>query len=182
MFFLDPDRGRRRRALIRDRAVHAARVTMDAAGATSRDVAHRTSGVAARARSAFARKPVDDLVLTERVRSRLGRLVSHPQAIDVEATNGIVRLSGPVLEHEMLRVLRATEGVRGVRDVVNALDAHREAGRESALQGDASERGRWSAVWPRRWSPTRRLLVGAAATALAGYGLSRRRVAADVAR
>ena len=32
MYFLDPERGRRRRALVRDRLAHGARLTRDAAG------------------------------------------------------------------------------------------------------------------------------------------------------
>jgi uncharacterized membrane protein len=48
MYFLDPDRGARRRALVRDKVVHAAHVTGDSASATRRDIANRTRGVIAR--------------------------------------------------------------------------------------------------------------------------------------
>jgi hypothetical protein len=37
MFWLDPERGRRRRGLVRDSAIHAARVSRNAIGATGRD-------------------------------------------------------------------------------------------------------------------------------------------------
>jgi hypothetical protein len=42
MFFLDPDRGKRRRALMRDQGVRWSRKTREFAGSTSRDVQNRT--------------------------------------------------------------------------------------------------------------------------------------------
>ena len=51
MFLLDPDRGRRRRALVRDKMKRAANKTSDALDATARDLRHRTVGLAAEARS-----------------------------------------------------------------------------------------------------------------------------------
>ncbi len=49
MYLVDPARGRRRRHLIRDRAVHAAHRLSDGIGTTSRDLKHRTSGLVAEA-------------------------------------------------------------------------------------------------------------------------------------
>jgi hypothetical protein len=51
MFLLDPDRGRRRRALARDKAIHLARRTEKIVGARSRDLGNRASGAASRIRS-----------------------------------------------------------------------------------------------------------------------------------
>ena len=45
MYFLDPDRGRRRRAMVQDQATKARRKLSDAADATARDVRHRGSGL-----------------------------------------------------------------------------------------------------------------------------------------
>ena len=50
MYLLDPERGRRRRARIRDQVAHATTMTGDAAGAMGRDVAHRASGAMSRLR------------------------------------------------------------------------------------------------------------------------------------
>jgi len=61
MFLLDPDRGARRRALIRDKAVWAARKTQDAAGATGRDLSNRLAGLQSRARTQFSDEAVDGL-------------------------------------------------------------------------------------------------------------------------
>lgn len=177
MFFLDPERGRRRRALVRDRMVHAARVGTDAVSATRRDVAHRAAGAAARLRGARDAAPVDDTVLVERVRARLGRVVSHPRALHVESAAGVVTLRGPILTAEVGRLLREVKRVRGVVEVIDALDARDEAGDLPALQGNgAAPAPRWE-IAQRHWSPTTRLLVGAAGTALAGYGSMRRDVA-----
>jgi gas vesicle protein len=51
MFLLDPDRGRRRRALARDKAIHLAKSTEKIVAARSRDLGNRASGAASRIRS-----------------------------------------------------------------------------------------------------------------------------------
>ena len=51
MFLLDPDRGRRRRALARDKAIHLAKSTEKIVSARSRDLGNRASGAASRIRS-----------------------------------------------------------------------------------------------------------------------------------
>src|SRR5207244_531476 len=74
-----------------------------------------------------------DAVVVARVRSKLGRYVSHPRSIEVDISDGRVILSGPVLEGEVPGLLRAISEVRGVCHVENRLEAHRAAGRESAV-------------------------------------------------
>src|SRR3954470_6062715 len=101
MYAFDPDKGRRRRALARDKAYSLLLDTRHAAGATKRDVAHRLEGLQARARRLWTTHPSDDdLQLIERVRARMGRMVSHPHALQVGALRGRVTVSGPVLAHE----------------------------------------------------------------------------------
>jgi uncharacterized membrane protein len=51
MYLLDPERGRRRRALLRDQAVHLAHETEDFADEAARDLGHRSYGVVAGLRS-----------------------------------------------------------------------------------------------------------------------------------
>src|SRR3954451_6866138 len=77
MYFLDPDRGRRRRALVRDQLVHALHEIDDAIGVVSRDLDNRSRGALARIRTLAGRRAGEE-VLAERVRSKLGRFVSHP--------------------------------------------------------------------------------------------------------
>jgi uncharacterized membrane protein len=176
MYFLDPDRGRRRRALVRNKVAHTLHVSADAAGTTGRDVAHRAAGTAAKVRGALRRRPVDDVVLIERVRAQLGRVVSHPHAIDVKATDGRVTLSGPVLQAEVDQLLRAVERVDGVRDIVHTLEEHKESGNVPALQGGTTPRPLTRDIWQRQWAPGTRLLMGSAGAAAVGYGVSRRDV------
>lgn len=176
MYFLDPERGRRRRSLIRDRVAHSKNVSAEAMGATGRDVVHRATGAAARIRGRLRRRSVDDIVLVERVRAQLGRLVSHPRAIDVEAKDGVVTLRGPILQAEVPRLVGAVERIRGVREVVSALEEHKQPGNVPALQGGSTPPAPQPDILQRQWSPATRLLVGTTGTALTGYGASRRDV------
>lgn len=52
MYLLDPDQGRRRRALIRDQLIKARRVTGETVQGLSRDASNRARGAAAETRSA----------------------------------------------------------------------------------------------------------------------------------
>jgi hypothetical protein len=135
MYYLDPARGRRRRAFVKDKLTHAAKVSADSIGATGRDLAHRASGAVARVRGIRRNGPVDDVVLVERVRAQLGRLVSHPHAIDVDATAGRVRLRGQIPPAEQKRLLDAVHRVRGVRDIVYSLDERRDARHVEDMRG-----------------------------------------------
>jgi uncharacterized membrane protein len=174
MYFLDPQQGRRRRARLTDQLAHSARVGADAMSATRRDTANRASGVAAALRSRVQRhaEPDDDTVVAQRVRAQLGRVVSHPAAIEVQVQDCRVTLRGPILQAEVKRLLSTVARVRGVRDVVNELHEHKQAGNVPALQGG----GRLSSIGrqQRLWAPSTRFIVGAAGTALAGYGGTRR--------
>jgi uncharacterized protein YwbE len=182
MFFLDPERGRRRRALIQNKLTRSSNISLDGLGATGRDLRHRAEGAAARVRGIWSRRPVHDTVLVERVRARLGRLVSHPHAIDVEARDGQVILRGPILQSEVKRLIRDIERVHGVRGVVNALEEHKQAGNTPALQGGGAPAIPQFDIWQREWSPTTRLLAGTTGAALAGYGASRRDVPGSCTR
>jgi uncharacterized membrane protein len=73
MYLLDPDRGRRRRALLRDQGVHAWHKTEDGLGTVGRDLRNRSSGVAARLRSRLKSDHPDDEVQEERARARRPR-------------------------------------------------------------------------------------------------------------
>jgi hypothetical protein len=170
IYLLDPDCGARRRARLRDTAVHMATLTTRAVGATSRDALHRTYGTASSLRRLVRRDIVDDDVLVERVRATLGRLVSHPHAIVVTATNGSVTLSGPILTHEVPRLVRATRRVRSVCDVVDQLEPHDQAADVPALQGGRGTAGNRPEVLQRRWAPSTRSLIATAGAALAVGG------------
>jgi len=59
MYFMDPGRGRSRRALVRDQITHAAHVTTDVAGAKKRHLANRVTGMLARLRRACSTTRAD---------------------------------------------------------------------------------------------------------------------------
>ena len=171
---LDPARGRRRRAMVRDKLVSAAHAVGDAVDTTSRDVGNRTRGVVAELRARRSTEPVSDEVLVERVRAALGGVVRHPGSIEVSATNGEVTLRGPVLRDEVPRLLRRVRAVRGVRDVDDRLEVHAEPDDVAGLQGEARPRtGERFELLQSQWSPTARLLTGLGAGALALRGLTR---------
>jgi len=139
-FLLDPDRGARRRALVRDKATHAGRKLKEGLDATARDLRNRAGGTATELRSRLRKEQVDDDVLHERVRAAIGRAVSRAGAIEVSVANGCVTLSGPVLLEEVGELVATAEGVRGVREVINQLDARRSPEGEPALRGQEDPR------------------------------------------
>jgi hypothetical protein len=167
MYIFDPLVGRRRRAGVRDKMIRFQKKTKEAAGVTARDLKNRISGLAAEGRSLLFERSIDDEVLMERVRSKLGFLVRHPSAIEVQVTDGRVMLSGPVLSDEVEQLIDGVRSVRGVRDVENRLEVHREPGDVPALQGDKPKpTGQPIDLLQRRWSPSTRFVVGSAGVLL----------------
>jgi len=174
MYIFDPDRGKRRRARVRDKARHLANNADDAIAKTSRDFANRFNGVVAEAESLFTSGEASDQVLAARVRSKLGRIVSHPGSIKVEVADGHVTLLGPVLAREVDELLESVAAIKGVAGVANRLEVHEQAAGVSGLQQGRTSRGEQCALMHINWSPTARLLVGAASGALLAYGAKRR--------
>ena len=90
MYTLDPEKGRQRRARVRDRLKSLGPV----AGLTG---SHAPS----------------DRVLADRVCAAIGRAVSHPGSIAVEVQDGCAVLTGRVLERETRELLRRVGRVAG---------------------------------------------------------------------
>src|SRR5207302_10606108 len=111
-----------------------------------------------------------DQVLIQRVRSRLGRLVSHPHAIEVTAENGKIVLKGLVLEDEISRVLSALRAVPGVTGLENKLEAHDSPEHISSLQGGVRRESR-SEFTQQNWTPALRVAAGALGGALISSGI-----------
>jgi len=174
MYLLDPERGRRRRTLLRDRMVRAVNRAGNFLDATARDVSHRAQGLAAEARSLPTSEEVLDEVLVERVRSRLGRIVSHPHSIRVTARGGRVTLSGPVLQSEVDGLIACISSVRGMTGIENRLEVHQQAGGVSGLQGVGRREGRRVGLLQGNWSPSTRLLAGMVGCGLMANCLARR--------
>jgi hypothetical protein len=173
MYILDPDLGARRRALAKDQFERLPNTCQQAAAVTARDIKNRTIGFVSEARAWLFESEVDDEVLVDRVRSKLGFLVRHPSAITVQGRDGSVILSGPVLADESEQLMRGVGAIRGVRHVENRLEVHAEPGSVSALQGDRPKRtGQPLDVLQRHWSPATRFLIGAG-SALLLYSIGR---------
>ncbi len=168
MALLDPGRGAYRRALIRDQIVRASHKTANGLDALSRDVANRARGAVAEAWTAMRPEHIGTRKLEERVRAELGRVVSHPRAIDVTASDdGCVCLSGPILSEETDQVIRAVRAVRGVCGVEDRLERHDTPEGVPTLQGGRTRPGRRSALMQDSWSPTTKAMVALAGTAIA---------------
>jgi uncharacterized membrane protein len=183
MYLFDPQNGRRRRALLRDRMTHLQRVARDARRVTARDLSARATGLHAQLHRLFPsnRTHPSDAALTDRVRAKLGRIVSHPHAIDVSVRDGVVALNGPILADEAPRLLAYVRDITGVREVQDLLALHAEAGNVSALQGGTPRTGDRFELLQDNWSPSARLLTGIAGVGLVGRALATRGLVAKAA-
>jgi uncharacterized membrane protein len=170
MYVMDLSSGRRRRAMLRDRVVGLLHDVEDGIGKGARDVGNRLAGAVSGMRHLLApAAPVDDDVLVARIRSRLGRLVSHPHAIEVAAGNGEVLLGGVILAHEVPGLLAGLSHVPGVVSITNELETHEHAAHVPGLQGA----GRRDAAMAGAWTPAMRLLAGLVGLRVARRGLRR---------
>jgi len=174
MYYFDPDRGTRRRSLARDQVRRATSKARRSADAAVKDVTNRTRGTFAELRSSIAPQFVPDEVLVERVRSKLGRCVSHPSSIQVTAHDGRVALSGTILSSEVHNVLSAVQAIHGVTGINNGLEMHEESANVPQLQGGTPHTGEATELMQQRWSPATRMAAGAAGTALMINCLARR--------
>jgi hypothetical protein len=166
MYLMDPQWGRRRRALMMDQVNSLMRQAGDAVAPTGRDLSNRARGLAAETAARVTGRDNSDYIIEQRVRSKMGRYVSHPRAVDVFANQGQVTLSGPILAHEVEGLLAALRTVPGVMGVNNQLEAHQQAGNIAALQGGRARPGEQFELFQENWSPTARFLAGGTAGAL----------------
>jgi len=121
MYLLDPVMGPRRRGTLRDKLIHFSRVGKRATNNTARDLGNRIHGVVAEARHILNRESVNDDILVERVRSRVGRVVSHLGSLEISVNSGRVTLSGSIPDEEHDRLLRAVREIRGVNEIQDRL-------------------------------------------------------------
>ena len=132
MYLLDPVRGRRRRSVIRGKLMRGVAQSRRATGFMGRGARNRLQGALIRSND------VSDEVLAERVRAALRRVTSHPNAIDVSCSEGVVTLRGVVLKREHPRVMRAARSAAGAAEVHDELAAYRRANGISELQSRRS--------------------------------------------
>jgi uncharacterized membrane protein len=170
MYMSDPDRGKRRRALARDKSLRMWNGFSGLLDQAQRDSANRARGAVHAVQTAFRNPRTDDQVLVQRVRSKLGRVVSHPHAIRVTAENGRITLTGLILKDEVDGLLNCIKAVPGVRSVDNELEAHELSEHISSLQGGIKRESR-SVLARQNWTPALRITAGALGGALVSYGV-----------
>lgn len=174
MFLTDPERGHRRRALARDKLnwlFHRAQRNWDK---SVRDLGNRLQGAASEALSALLPEHIPDEVLLDRIHARLGRLVSHPGAIQVVVQNGEVTLKGDVLADEVSCLMARLGLMKGVKKLASELKVHPQAGDVPGLQGGHKVRPWQCGLLRPRWTPATRMVVGSAGLGLALCGARRR--------
>lgn len=164
------DASRRTRA--RNRMTSAATHTVGLMGKAARDAKNRASGAAASAKGLMRKDEASDEKLIARVRSRLGRVVSHPHALQVSVTNGNVVLSGPILRPEVEHLLHEIRRVRGVRGVENKLEVHQSSKNVPSLQGPGRP-PRAPEILQERWTPSLRVGAAVVGAIAAGAGAMR---------
>jgi uncharacterized membrane protein len=167
MYFLDPQQGNRRKAMIRDRAYHLRNMGDEAFSVAVNDLRNRVRGVLAEGMALVSNEALPDEVVQQRVRARLGMLTRHPGAIQVSVQDGQVMLDGDILEDEAGMVTRSLKHIRGVMGVENRLRSHVTAGNIPQLQGEG-----WLPQ-AGQWSPSTRLLATAGAGYLLLYSMMR---------
>ena len=174
MYLLDPQRGAYRRHMIRDKTVSAVNQSGTGLRKTGQYFRDSSRGLVAETRARFGRAQASDYKVGARVRSAMGRVVSHPSAVWVTVVDGNVTLCGDVLADEADALLSSAKGTRGVRSVTDHLNVHESAAGVPSLQGESRRKGGGFGVMRENWSPLTRSLVGLTGGAMGIYGAVRR--------
>jgi osmotically-inducible protein OsmY len=123
-FFLDPDRGRRRRAMLRDRTAALGRRASARAERAGSAVGARVYGMSQQALHLREEpKDYDDVTLARKVETELFRPADVPKGqIDVNVQKGVVQLRGEVPRPDLIDdLVDRARGIQGVRAVENLL-------------------------------------------------------------
>lgn len=135
MYYLDPDQGRRRRAQVADRMDSMSHDARDYLAGQRKRTANRVRGLMARARGRLFSEPPGDEQLHGRIRSRLGRSVSYPHAIETEVREGHVVLRGAILAGEYNGAMAELWSIPGVVAIDSQLTQHADPAHVPGMQG-----------------------------------------------
>jgi hypothetical protein len=123
VYYLDPDRGRARRARARDQLKARGKRVARSVGRRARYELGRAKGRVLRSVGAGRFQPVDDRALAGRLHGVLGRLGIPTDHLTTEVVGGVVRLRGQVetpSDAEVVTSALACEpGVRRVEDLTH---------------------------------------------------------------
>jgi BON domain len=126
MYFFDPQQGRGRRAMTKDRTAGLFRGLWRRSQGAGRAASARAYGVKQKvAHRKEEEKELDDVTLARKVETQIFREADAPKGqVDVNAVNGVVYLRGEVEKPELIKDLEeATRKISGVRGVENLLHA-----------------------------------------------------------
>ena len=142
-YLLDPDRGRARRAQLRDQTRATVRRDVRMVQRRVRYDRGRLEGAIHRASDRNHEPPANDLVLVDKVRSEaMGRMPEIESRVSLDACNRVVTLRGELDDAgDIMRLEAAVRAVPGVEGVVNLV--HRP-GEVAPNKADAVNAGRSS--------------------------------------
>ncbi|HZR27713.1 MAG TPA: BON domain-containing protein, partial [Terriglobales bacterium] len=155
-YLTDPRQGPARRARL---VKSSGRLWERAAGHAKKsllDTQHHLTGISARFHSSLRADEPSGQVLEARVRSRIGRVLSHPRKLHVLCDHGLVTLWGTVPQNEIYQLLRAVKAVPGVKEIQEHLEtcgSEEISKRHLDSFSEAREAGKLG------WSPSKRMLV-----------------------
>jgi hypothetical protein len=139
MYVFDEHRGAARRAYARDKVIRAGHRVGRGMNRQSRNLLHRALGSVAELRAKIRdRRGVSDDQLVRRVRSQLGHVVSHIGLVDIDAYDGHVRVSGPVLPQEIDKIRHRVAKTRGVKDCDLRVEPRTDLDVISGIRGAAN--------------------------------------------
>ena len=124
MYFFDPQEGRRRRALAKDRTAGLFRGAWRKTERAGRGVSAEAYGVTKKVtHREDNEKDFDDVTLARKVETEIFRDADAPKGqVDVNAVNGVVYLRGEVERAELIDdLVKAAKQVSGVKGVENLL-------------------------------------------------------------
>ena len=160
MYFADPRNGKRRRAQVTDQVHHLIHEVDNLYRKGSRDLANRSQGWQASARSLVSTTPpADDRLVVARVRSKLGHYIEDSSNVQVSCLNGLVTLRGTIRPGEAEQLIPLLEKIPGVRGVESGL----------SLRGEPIDTPNL-----RQLTPGNRMLMAAGGSGLILNGLARR--------
>ena len=143
MYLLDPDRGRSRRARLRDRIGGGIHFLQRHANKQARNLGHHLIGGLHEIRSFIRDRAshIDEDILLDRVRAQLGRDVQHMRMLELSLKNGRVVVEGPVMHGETEKIRKKLRKIRGVRDCDVRVEeiGHQEMQRISGQRGFVPE-------------------------------------------